>query len=316
MSAKKNVYDPAGNIGKYGTAVALGFFDGVHRGHALLFGKLKEIAAANGLKTVVYTFVNQPAAVLGKNVKLLCSNRQKASYIAASGIDELCFDWFDEEFGNKSPEEFASEILAKRLNAKTVVAGNNYTFGKNAAGNSATLSELGKKYGFDTVILPPRKCTLDCVRVPVSSSLLRKLAAEGRMAEFRRLSGHPYAFEGTVTRGKEIGRTIGFPTANVIPPDNMLLPAFGVYATVSYLTASPERRYRSITNVGVNPTIRGRKKTVTVESYLDGFSGDIYGKEITVEFAEKMREEIRFDTVEELRAQLDLDIASRRAMRR
>ena len=154
-----------------GTAVALGFFDGVHEGHRALLKKLKTLSEKEGLKSVVYTFVNHPAGALGKEVKLLCSNRLKAAYISEEGADQLIFDWFDEGFSRMPPEQFVSDVLAGYLNARIVVAGDNYTFGFKGCGNVRLLSELGKRYGFETIIIPRIETVSGGNRVTVSSSL-------------------------------------------------------------------------------------------------------------------------------------------------
>lgn len=293
------------------TAVALGFFDGVHKGHRALLDELKKISVSTGLRSVVYTFVNHPLTVLGADVRLLGHNSLRAEYIAESGIDQLRFVWFDRQLSRTAPEDFAKEILAGELNAAYVLTGENYTFGSKGSGNAAMLAEFGRRYGFEAMAVPPVKIEIDGQRKTVSSSLLRKLAAEGRMAEYEAAAGHRFRIDGTVTQGRRVGRSMNFPTANIVPDRRFALPSPGVYATVARTSIDPEKSYPGITNVGNNPTFNGVAGRVSIETNLIGFRGDLYGRELSVEFIEKTRGEIRFSSKRELAAQIASDAADR-----
>ncbi len=299
------------NTSAAGTAVALGFFDGVHEGHRALLRELKTLSEKEGLKSVVYTFVNHPAEALGKEVKLLCSNRQKAAYISEEGADQLVFDWFDEEFSRMPPEQFVRDVLAGYLNARIVVAGENYTFGFKGSGNVRLLSELGERYGFKTVIIPRIETVTGGNRVTVSSSLLRELIARGQLREYAKLTGHPFVIEGIVRNGREVGRKIGFPTANIKPDRRLALPERGVYATLTRISSEPGASYKSITNIGINPTFTDAGG-VSIETNILDFEGDLYGRTITVEVLEKMRDEFHFPDPDALRKQIASDAEKRR----
>ena len=310
-------YGPAGgdNTGRADrapSAVALGFFDGVHLGHRRILDALVSRGRELGLRTCVYTFVNQPSSVFGVDHKarLLCDNRLKAEYIAEAGVDELCFDWFDLKLSRLAPEEFVRKVLVGKFNARLVCAGENYTFGADGRGGSALLSALGRDNGFETLILPSLSAELDGGNVTVSSTVLRQLTAAGRFREYERLAGHPFRLEGTVVHGREVGRTIGFPTANLLPPRGIVLPASGVYATRTAIRGT-DLVFKSITNVGSNPTFADTG-SVTVETHLLDHDGALYGAELRLDFLERLRGEKAFSGPDALSAQLTAD-ASRRA---
>ena len=310
-------YGPGGgdNTGRAPSAVALGFFDGVHLGHRRILDALVSRGRELGLRTCVYTFVNQPASVFSADNKarLLCSNRLKAEYIAEAGVDELCFDWFDLKFSRLAPEEFVRRVLVDGFDARLVCAGENYSFGAGGCGNSATLSALGRCSGFETLILPSLRAELDGSGVTVSSTVLRQLTAAGRFPEYARLAGHPFRLEGTVVHGREVGRTIGFPTANILPPRGTVLPANGVYATRTAIRGT-DLIFKSITNVGSNPTFADTDGGVTVETYLLDYDGALYGAELRLDFLERLRGETVFSGPGALRRQLEVDAARRAQM--
>jgi riboflavin kinase/FMN adenylyltransferase len=309
-------YGPAGgdNTGRAPSAVALGFFDGVHLGHRRILDALVSRGRELGLRTCVYTFVNQPSSVFGvdSRPRLLCDNRLKAEYIAEAGVDELCFDWFDRILSRRAPEEFVRSVLVEKFNARLVCAGENYTFGADGRGDSALLSALGRDNGFETLILPSLSAELDGGNVTVSSTVLRQLTAAGRFREYERLAGHPFRLEGTVVHGREVGRTIGFPTANLLPPRGIVLPACGVYATRTAIRGT-DLIFKSITNVGSNPTFADTGG-VTVETHLLDHNGALYGAELRLDFLERLRGEKAFSGPDALRAQLTADALHRAQM--
>lgn len=295
-------------------AVALGFFDGVHKGHRALLEETRRISVLRGIRSVVYTFVNHPLTVLGADVKLLCSNRLRANYIAESGVDELRFVWFDREMSRMAPEDFARKVLAEELNAEYVLTGENYTFGAGGSGNAELLSQLGRRYGFESAAVPSVKCELDGKRETVSSSLLRKLASTGRMGKYETVAGHRFRLEGVVAHGREVGRSMDFPTANMVPDRRSVLPASGVYATAVRISGDPDNVYLGITNVGKNPTFKDTDGRTSIETNLLDFEGDLYGRPIMVEFIEKTRDEKRFSSQEELRDRLVRDASERKKL--
>ena len=298
------------------SAVALGFFDGVHLGHRRILDALVSRGRELGLRTCVYTFVNQPAGVFGAGGNkplLLCSNRLKAEYIAEAGVGELCFDWFDRKLSRLAPEEFVRRILVEKYRVRLVCAGENYSFGAGGRGNAELLRALGKANGFETLILPPLSAELNGCSVTVSSTALRQLTAAGQFREYARLAGHPFRLEGTVVHGREVGRTMGFPTANILPPRGMALPAAGVYATRTAIRGT-DLIFKSITNVGRNPTFKDTDGSVTVETHLLDHDGALYGAELRLDFLERMRGETVFSGPDALRAQLTSDARKRAQM--
>ncbi len=297
------------------TAVALGCFDGVHAGHRKLIAGTAERANADGLVPCVYTFINHPARVISPDraPKLLTTNRTKAEYISAAGARKLCFDWFDRAVCETEPEDFVKNILVGRLNVKLAAAGENYSFGRGGKGGAETLEKLGRKYGFATYIMPPCRMDAGGAEQTVSSSLLRKCVGEGDFGTYSRLAKADYMLEGTVAEGRRVGRKLGFPTANLRPCSACALPPRGVYATVCRISGE-DAVYRGITNVGNNPTFHDTDGSVSVETHLLGFAGDVYGKELRVGFIRKMRDEIVFSDPSGLSRQIGEDAAARAAM--
>lgn len=282
--------------------VALGTFDGVHLGHRTLLNIMHEEAKKSGGETVVHTFVNHPRMVFAKAPALLMTDKDRLSTLEALG-GRVEADEFTKEYAALSPEEFFRN-LAHRLKLDTVVTGFNYTFGERGAGNTDTLRNLGEKYGFGCITVPP------CLYkgTPVSSTRIREAISAGEMRDATAMLTRHFSMSGKVVANREIGRSIGFPTANIEWPSQMILPRHGVYATIAHING---RSMRAVTNVGNNPTVRGEK--VSVETHiLDAGVGDIYGMELVVDFVEYLRGEIRFTGLEELRMQIERD--GRRAL--
>ncbi len=284
--AKENIFEES--------AVALGFFDGVHIGHAAI---LKKAASLTPLRPVACTFQEHPK----KGRFLLCGNCQKEQLLKAHGMRDVVFLDFDEVCG-MSAERFVKEVLIGILHAKAVVCGENYRFGKKAAGDVCLLKALGKTYGIDVFSMPLTSYQGE----PVSASRIRAFVLEGKLDEVYKLLGRPYSIAEKVVYGKQLGRTIGIPTINQFPPARMILPAHGVYASRSLLGT---RFYPSITNVGVRPTVDDGD-AVNFETHIIGVQSHLYGQNIRVDLYDKIRGEIKFSDVNALKAQIMADILS------
>ena len=296
------------------SAVTIGVFDGVHRGHQRIVARAREVATAHQLPLVVVTFDPHPDEVVrpGSHPPLLCTLRRRVQLMSELGADAVCVLPFTLEFSRLSPDEFVRTVLAERLHARHVVVGDNFRFGHRAAGDVALLAELGEKYDFiaEGVAL----LTEDGVRI--SSSLIRDRLTAGDVAGAAGGLGRPHRVEGVVVRGAQRGRTFGIPTANLETPPYMAIPADGVYA--GWLATLDEtgleaQRWPAAISVGTNPTFDGQHRVV--EAYaLDRDDLDLYGAHVAVDFAARIRGMARFDSVDELIAQMRIDIDEARAL--
>jgi riboflavin kinase / FMN adenylyltransferase len=286
--------------------VTIGAYDGVHLGHRALLGDLSDRAAAKGLSTVVVTFDRHPAAVVRPESapKQLTSLEQKLELLAECGIDRTLVVSFDEARADETAEEFVGEVLVDQLGARLVVVGEDFHFGHGRKGNVELLRRLGAEHGFEVVGVG---LTGDGSEA-VSSTRIRALIAAGDVAGAARLLGRPHEVRGHVVRGDgRGGPELGFPTANVPVDDDIALPADGIYA--GYLTRADGSVHRAAISVGRRPTFyEPGTAPVLVEAYLLGFDGDLYGEAVRVSFAEHLRAEQRFDSVEALIAQMKADV--------
>jgi riboflavin kinase/FMN adenylyltransferase len=280
------------------SVVALGMFDGVHAGHRRLLSTAAALAKSEGLRFVVYTFKNHPLSVFKESPKLLSSLEERVKLLQSFGASLVMADDFTLELAATEPEAFIKS-LCERFSMTCAVAGFNYTFGKNGAGNAALLNELGKKLGFQTCEVEPYLFK----GKPVSSTRIRMLLQEGELSEANAMLEREYSLSGLVIKNRRIGNTIGFPTANLGGIDDMALPLIGVYATRALVDNVV---YHAVTSVGKNPTVGG--KSVTVETHIMDFDRDIYGKPLTVSFVEYLRGELSFDTMDELAKQITKDV--------
>lgn len=282
------------------TVVALGNFDGVHKGHQELIKRTVKSARMAGLKSAVFTFTNHPKNVLaGKPViKNILYLEDKAEIIKSLGVDYLFSLEFNAIIQHLSAEEFIQKLLTGAFKMREVYCGFNYHFGFRAEGNPETLIKAGMRDGFGIHVLEPFKIDGNLV----SSSFIRELIAEGRVGECKKYMGRNYSTGGEVVVGNQIGRTIGFPTSNLLIDEAMVTPAHGVYVTYCNYNGTC---YQGITNVGIKPTIGDNKKNI--ETHIFNFSTDLYGKKIRVEFLERIRPEIRFRNVNELAQQIEKD---------
>lgn len=286
------------------TAVSLGKFDGIHRGHELLM-KLLFQKKEEGLQSAAFTFDSPPGRQEGgADGKLLTTNEEKMHLFAKRGIDYLIECPFTEEIRCMEPESFI-EMLVSSLHVKYIAAGEDFHFGHCRRGDFQTLLEFAEKYRYEAVIVPKIKEN----GRDISSTYIREEIAAGNLESANRLLGYSYFVEGKVEHGNQIGRTLGFPTVNLIPPPQKLLPPYGVYVTELFVNG---KQYNGITNVGRKPTIQG-ENPVGVETHLFDFKEDIYGKNVSVSFLKWIRPERRFDGIEELRRQVAEDIAHTRA---
>ena len=283
------------------SAVALGLFDGVHLGHRAVLDLALE-QKKNGLTPTVFTF--SPSAVLRKTSGhdgYIYNHIHKYNILTEYGFSGNIYSAEFEKVCGLTGEEFAENILENYFNAEIVCCGNDFRFGKNASCNVEDLRRFGKKYGFEVH-------TADNVKIDgitVSSGEIRQLILNGKIEKANRLLGMPYRVSGNVVHGNEIGRTINFPTINQEYSDGQLVPEYGVYKTVTDVDGV---KYKSITNVGVKPTIRGERKPLA-ETHILNFSGDLYNKYIEVEFCRFIRPEMKFPSVEELKNQISKDIS-------
>ena len=281
------------------SVVTIGKFDGLHKGHRVLIKKAVESSKKRRIKSVVFTFENHPANYFKSySVKNIITDNDKMKKLNCLGIDMVVNVPFDEEMTKLSADDFARTILKERLGAKKVIVGHDFTFAKNKEGNAKLLKILGVKYNFKVEIVKPVKIN----DIRVSSTYIRKLIAQGCVNKVKEYLGRNYQLEGEVIKCKQLGRTIGFPTANMAINEDMLVPKCGIYATKVYLG---KETYFGATNVGYNPTVEG--KSLSVETNILDFNEEIYGRIIKLEFLERIRDEKKFNSLDELKSQLKTD---------
>ncbi|MGE5188531.1 MAG: bifunctional riboflavin kinase/FAD synthetase [Gemmatimonadota bacterium] len=281
-------------------SVTIGNFDGVHLGHRELLRRTVAKARAAGAAAVAMTFAPHPVRFFSPRSRFyeITGPEEKAALIGETGIDTLVVESFDGEVGRMWPADFAREILARRLHARWVVVGYDFTFGRNRTGFPAALSEMGRELGFDVEVVPP----LMRGGAIVSSSRIRELLLAGRVREAGELLCRPYRISGPVVTGAGRGRKLGFPTANIQFAQE-LVPLPGVYVVEAEVDG--ERR-PGVANVGFNPTFG--ENSLGVEVHLLEFEGDLYGKAVSVFFRDRIRDERKFKTVDELARQIAKDV--------
>ena len=282
--------------------IALGFFDGVHRGHGALLRRAAEEARRRGCTPAVFTFDRPPKEVItGIPCPLINSPEDRSDLVKRLyGIDEMLMVPFDDEMRTTPWDRFVTDILVGRYGAVHLVAGHDHHFGYKNQGSPELLREKCAELGLGCDIIPA--VTLD--GVTVSSTHIRKLLEEGGVETARAFLGHPHVLTQTVGHGRRLGRTIGVPTANLVAPPHVLLPKRGVYA--AKVTLPDGRAFGGVTNVGVRPTVN-HGQDVTVEPWILDFDGDLYGQKLRVEFFRRLRDERKFDSLEALRDQSQCD---------
>ena len=286
-----------------GTTLTLGVFDGLHVGHQRIMQTVVERAAVTGTVPTVLTFDPHPRAVLhpASAPPLLQTLDQRLANFEFLGIKQAIVIRFDENFAAIDAERFLADVVHERLQAREVYLGAGFAFGKNRSGNIGLLREISDRLGF-------RADEVDEVQLRgtrISSSIIRRLLADGKVNLARRMLGRPYGVDGQVIHGNKRGRTIGFPTAN-LKPVNRVIPKFGVYATATLIDGVWRR---SITNVGVRPTFDDEKMP-SIETFVFDFDGDLYGDVLRVRFLYRIRDERKFSGIDELKSQIQIDSAT------
>ena len=282
------------------TVVTVGKFDGFHLGHrSLLAAVLKE--AEKGLASCVISF----SMPVDKDGSMIYTKEEQRKLCESLGIDVLAEYVMDETLREMSAEQFVSEILCRNLQAKVIVAGEDFRFGRDRSGDVELLRALEETYGYRTVCVP--KVEADAVRI--SSTGIRALLAEGNVLEANKHLGSPYAVFGEVLHGKKLGRTLGFPTMNLLPPPEKLLPAYGVYVTKTKIDG---QLFDGITNIGLRPTVDSDNR-VSVETHLFDCDMDLYGKQVEVRFMEFLRPEQKFEDIEQLKHAMQEDFLNAKA---
>ena len=284
------------------TIFALGFFDGVHLGHQALLTACRELSAKHNCRAGVVTFTAHPdGLVFGKAPVLLNTSEDRKRLLHAFGAELVWELPFDKEIMSTHWADFLTQLV--EAGAKGFVCGNDFRFGSGGLGTAKKLAAFCESREIPCAVVPEQ--VLDGERI--SSTRIRNLLERGEVAAANRLLGHPHILTGEVVTGKQLGRTIGIPTANLHFPAGLLVPKFGVYATK---IAVDGKAYSAVTNIGTRPTVNGQG--VTAECHLLDFTGDLYGKEITVAFHEFLRPEQKFGSLAELKAQIATDIANGR----
>ena len=285
--------------------VTIGTFDGVHLGHQAIFNKMKALAQSIGGQTVVVTFEPHPRQVLNidsSNLRFLCTPEEKLKKFEEFGIDNVLIINFTKEFSRTPSEVFIKDYIIDHIHPAYIVVGYDHHFGKNRMGDFGLLNDLMRKYNFKV----ERVAAQDVENIAISSTKIRNALATGNVKSANRLLGYTYSITAEVKVGNKIGRTIGFPTANLeLPKEYMLINNCGVYAC---LVDYEGRTYKAMANIGHRPTIGDRSEdNPIIEVNLFDFDGDLYGKEIHVRFIDRIRDEVKFSGLNELKAQLEQD---------
>ncbi|WKZ41433.1 MAG: bifunctional riboflavin kinase/FAD synthetase [Anaerolineales bacterium] len=285
--------------------LTIGVFDGVHRGHRTIIEKLVREAHEADSPAVVLTFHPHPASVLtGKEIKCLTTRDERADLLAALGVDVVITQRFTRDLSTATAHEYMS-TLKRTLGLSRLLIGYDFALGKGREGNAARLTEIGSKLGYSVDVVP----AVSDESGVISSTEIRKLISTGNVSEAASLLGHRYQVGGEVIHGAGRGKKINFPTANIDYPDQKVIPVNGIYACWGMLGAE---RFMAATNVGFNPTFTPERKVASVEAYLLDFDRDIYGEHLKLEFVARLRNELKFDSVEALVEQMHRDVKQTR----
>ena len=291
------------------TVLTIGTFDGVHLGHQKIVERVVTTARQEGLLATVFTFFPHPRMVVqhDKGLKLIHTLEEKKQLLQQLGVDLLVVQPFNEAFAQLTAEEFVSTILVQRLNVKKVIIGYDHRFGRNRTANIDDMRLFGKKYGFAVEEISVQEVD----EVSVSSTKIREALNKGDVTTAEHYLGTPYSLTGRVVHGLKLGRTLGYPTANIqVTEDYKLIPKDGVYAVYSYIDG---RKVYGMMSIGKNPTIEG--KGASIEVYFFDFNGDLYDQKLTIEFVQYLREEQKCATIDLLKKQLqDDETAARKAI--
>ena len=284
----------------HNTVVTLGKFDGLHRGHQLLIKYIMEQKKV-GFTAVMFSFMYHPGNLFSdKEINLIYTEEEKRYLLEQSDLDVLISYPFTEKTASMEPEAFIKEVLVEKLDVKKVVVGSDFCFGHNRKGNVDLLRIMSEVYDYELIVFDKLKINEQII----GSSYIRSLIAEGNIDEANDLLGMPFTIMGEVQHGRKIGRTLGFPTTNLIPPEQKSLPPNGVYVSKTKINGI---LYPGITNIGYNPTV-GTTPERRVETFLFDFDADLYGYQIEVALYTQVREEVQFNSVKELKEQISRDI--------
>ena len=291
------------------TVLTIGTFDGVHLGHQKIIERVVATARQEGLLATIFTFFPHPRMVVqhDKSLKLIHTLEEKKQLLQQLGVDLLVVQPFNEAFAQLTAEEFVSTILVQRLNVKKVIIGYDHRFGRNRTANIDDMRLFGEKYGFAVEEISVQEVD----EVSVSSTKIREALNKGDVTTAEHYLGTPYSLTGRVVHGLKLGRTLGYPTANIqVTEEYKLIPKDGVYAVYSYIDG---RKVYGMMSIGKNPTIEG--KGASIEVYFFDFNGDLYDQKLTIEFVQYLREEQKFATIDLLKKQLqDDETAARKAI--
>lgn len=281
------------------SVVTIGKFDGIHKGHEVLIEKTVDYSKQEQLTSIVFTFKNSPISYFSNIItREIITEVEKMNKLKLLGVDVVVDIPFNKDMAEISAEDFVKQILVDKLGAKKLIIGHDFAFARKREGTPPILKILGKKYGFDVEVIEP--VVINNIRV--SSTHVKDLIYAGRVDEIKNYLGRNYTIEGTVIHAKQLGRTLGFPTANLRLQENLIIPKRGIYATKVYIG---NEVYVGATNIGYNPTVDGEK--ISVETNILEFDKDIYGKTIKLEFLERIRDEKKFKDLNELKIQLKMD---------
>ena len=283
------------------TIVTLGTFDGVHKGHKSILEKLINSSKSSGCQSLVLTFFPHPRMVLQQNtdIKLLTTINEKAMLLDEHGVDNLIIHPFDHTFSRLTAEEFVKDILVDKLNICKIIIGHDHRFGRNRTADINDLIAYGREYGFEVEQIS----ALEINEVSVSSTKIRNALNSGNIETANKFLGYPYFITGTVVEGRQLGRTIGFPTANIhVAEDYKLIPSHGVYVVSSVIEG---RVVYGMMNIGTNPTVGGIR--LSIEVYYFDLDMDLYGRDLRVDVYYRMRDEIKFASLQKLKLQIEED---------
>lgn len=283
------------------TIVTLGTFDGVHLGHTAILDKICTIAKQENLESALLTFFPHPRLIVSNDseIKMLNTMAEKSILLEQKGIQNFIIHPFDKLFSELSPREFVEQVLIKQLNIQKIIIGYDHKFGKNRAADFNDLIAFGKEFGFEVEEISAKQVN----EVSVSSTKIRDSLLEGKVSLANEYLGYAYMLSGIVVKGNQLGRTIGFPTANIeIPESYKLIPKYGVYLVTAIVN---KKSIFGMMNIGIKPTLG--ENLLSIEVHLLHFSEDIYGQKIQVNVIERLREEQKFESFEALKLQLEVD---------
>ena len=285
---------------KRSTALTIGVFDGVHLGHQLLISKVKEKAAEANLDSVVVTFLHHPRLILGhqSHITFITSIEERVSLLKNLGVSHVVTLSFTHELARLSAHDYI-KLMMQYLKMRELVVGPDFALGKGREGNVHSLRSLGEELGFGIEVVPPLLYQGEVV----SSTAIRGALARGEISKINKFLGRRFTLNGQVEHGDSRGKTLGYPTANLIPEEEQALPADGVYAAYAIID---KHRYNAVLNIGVRPTFRGEHRLIEV--HIMDFSSNIYGQDLTIELVDRLRDEMKFPGPEELKAQLFKDV--------